>query len=173
MKPGTDERDAEKIVRDEIEKIETEPQKPVVEVEHVAVPMTVVEKGDSSGESAMKVVGPDGKPALMRGRVMDMLAPIEVYRRKMQALRPCVSCKHMWFPAKDTREWADRAAHVAFAHRISSIEKEATEAEFGGCTVKKMWVQVNYSCPMHGFRREWWSRVKAWFMRNRREAAAG
>lgn len=169
MKPGTDERDAERAVRDAIERVETEPQKTAVEIEEVCVPLTVVEKGDSTGESAMKAQTPDGQPAGMRGRVLTAVSAMEVYHRKMQALKPCVSCQHMFFPARDTREWADRAAHVAFAHRIGSIERDATELEFGGCTVKKMWVQVNYTCPLHRFRRGWWSRVKEWFLRRGRE----
>ncbi|MGB8854232.1 MAG: hypothetical protein WCC69_11775 [Pirellulales bacterium] len=165
MKPGTDAHDAEKIIRDEIAKVEDGEKKGAIEVEQVCVPMSLVEKGDTSGESAVTPKTPDGKPAGMRGRVVVSLSPMEVYQKKMQALKPCISCKHLWFPQKDTHEWQDRAAHLAFAQRIGAISKECVEAEFGGCTVKKMWVQVNYSCGLHRFRDGWWRRAKEWAAR--------
>lgn len=165
MKPGTDERDAEKAVRDAIEKVETEEHKPGIEVQPVRVPLSVVEDGDTAGESAKQAVGPDGQPAGMRGRVITSLSRTDVYQERIRRLKPCISCVHLWFPKRDTQEWGNRQAHLANAVRLGALLPGTTADEFGGCTVKQMWVQVSHSCGQHRFRGGWWSRVKSWVSR--------
>lgn len=166
MKPGTDERDAEKAVRDEIEKIETEEQQPAIQVDEMQVPLDAVE----DGENAQPILAPDGTRASVKGRVVTQLTAQDVHYEKMRQLAPCISCVHLFFPKPGTHDWSNRAAHVANALRIGALYPGTTEAEFGGCTVKKMWVQVSYHCGQHRFRKSWWSRMKAWVVSMRGKA---